>query len=88
MLSYPPLQVASVLVQFHYTCMAETVFVVQHKNYKADVPVHCKIICAHICFAFPSCLISICVRRRGLLCDPFDSTPTLNSDCPVLKPGH
>ena len=84
MLPYPPLQVASVLVLFHYTCMAETAFIVQHKNYKADVPVDCKIICAHICFAFPSYLISTCV---GLLCDHFDSTPTSNSDCPVLKPG-
>jgi len=71
MLSYPPLQVTSVLVLFHYTCMAETVFVVQHKNHKADVPVDCKIICAHICFAFPSYLISICVRWRGLLFCPF-----------------
>ena len=87
MLSYPPLQVASVLVLFHYTCMAETVFVVQHKNHKADVPVDCKIICAHICFAFPSYLISICVRWRGLLCDPFDLTPASNSDCPLFKPG-
>jgi len=87
MLSYPPLQVASVLVLFHYTCMAETVFVVQHKNYKADVPVDCKIICAHICLAFPSYLISICVRWHGFLCDPFDSTLTSNSYCRVLKPG-
>jgi len=87
MLSYSPLQVASGLVLFHYTCMAETVFGVQHKNYKADVSVDCKIICVHICLAFPSYLISICVRWCGFLCDPFDSTPTSNSDCPVLKPG-
>jgi hypothetical protein len=88
MLSYPPLQVANVLVVFHYTCTTETVFVVLHKNYKADVPVVSKQICAHICFAVSSYLISICVRWRGLLCVPFNWTPASNSDCPMLKnPG-
>lgn len=87
MLPFPPLQVASVLVLFHYTCMAETMFVVQHKNYKADFPVGCKIKCAHICFAIPSCLITIYVRWRGVLCVLFDLTPVSNSDSPVLKLG-
>ena len=84
MLYYSPLHVASGLVLFHYTCMAETVFV-QHKNCKADVPVDCKIICVHIYLAFPSYLISICVGWRGFLCGPFDSTPTSNSDCPCVE---